>query len=886
MAKENLDETIRSAVRAYAAECEAAGRPPVLWTFAQQFPKHAKGAILANAIHKIAPGVPWRQYLAELQGVELFPFNQVECIRLRADEAAERKPHVRDARVPLEESCRLALLLGDGTSLPEELAAACRTRKGGGAVFLRQSRDWAKKGRDLRKKAGRLVADGETKQDLSFDELKAAVRKLVADQLTGDRAISAAGWILAPFFGGEEELQRIAREKKREARLQSRRQTRVGPSPVFSPGKRVERLLSGEVEGHPNCLHSLPPSPSWTVLVDETGSNFGAGATGFARGRMVAVFVPESTLLPNLPKKWHAVERTRAGFIDEVVETAGRLLGARCGILGIPVSDLPGTTAAERRLSCLADLLDLALRLLPVDGPTKLVLRIEQWGNVSGEAGDAILAGLVEGALHRLAFSFPSRATLVSVSGKVIPREGNTWNGYADAVAYAWGSDRMAGFLSKTRWIGPCFLEGSSASVLRKAMDAFRTDGIPAPADWTDLLSLVESEDDTSVVSAFLRSIGREAQFDPGIWRTFLDETRRHLDSKAIRMDLLGRQLRWLKKWEPVDAELPLRVRLMWLCAELAAGNHAGRGDLHGAKAFREEFDELCLRLFREDCPLCAHANLHLAVSYTNAFEFDKARLLLLPMRKWSVAEPGLRMWGRLQSTFGQLEAFSGSPILALRFFDEAVRLFRDLSEGSDDEISQTRAYAATAAMDAKTPDADERLAGYLWNGLYSDEALADAARRLAVSSEPKGKYKHHVILRRLVELPEDHPARVFYLSKKQQWSKPAVGHPWELIEFYRALLLPEGGERDARLETAFGLAMAEGGATLRVIAAVIRGATLRNGGSADARHAYRDFVERCAVELPALGEARLAALRGQLDPAARLDPLSLAKAVLPFNFR
>ena len=139
--------------------------------------------------------------------------------------------------------------------------------------------------------------------------------------------------------------------------------------------------------------------------------------------------------------------------------------------------------------------------------------------------------------------------------------------------------------------------------------------------------------------------------------------------------------------------------------------------------------------------------------------------------------------------------------------------------------------------------------------------------------------------LRRLVELPADHPARAAYLAEKPRWSQPAVGHPWELIEFYRALLLPAGPERNARLESAYDLALAEGGPTLQVIAAVIQGAAFYDGGDVD-RESYGDLVARCAEALPALGEARLAALRGQPDPATRLAPLDLARAVLPFNFR
>ena len=719
MTKEQLDSAILSALFAFESSRKPSDRPHCLWEFAPFFGKHA-GFKLSKAVHKLFPGAPWTDYVAGVPGVEVFRKGAADRIRLRPG-----TPIPVDGMAPkdraLAEECRLALLSGDGETLPEELAAKCREAKWGEGGLLSAAREWASAARKIRARAQKLVASGETRQDASFDTLARDAANLVRGRLTGNPAKDAMGWMLGPFYRGEEEVRRIVRLRNRT------------PAPGKTGGsadekkvaarleKQVARALSKPGASHPNSLPSLSPSPSWTVLIDETGFDFTPGSRESGRGRMVAVFVPEDTLLPDLPENWHAVELRAKGRLGDVFDVAGRLLTSQCGVLGVSVKDMPATTAHDQRLSCLEYLLSLGFRLLPVDGPTQLRLRVEQWGAFAERYGKNVLEVLAEGILKRLSSAFPERARLISTSGKVVDKRANAWNGYADAAAFAWGSPNMTPFLSLSRWAGTCFLEGKSADALRRAMDAFRWDGLPAPADWTTLLATSGHDEANSIASAFLRAIGQEAQADPDVWRLFLDETRRHLDSKAIRMDVLGRQLRWLEEWKPDDARLPSRARLMWLVAELAAANHAGRVDLHGAKAFREEFDELSLRLFREDCPLCAHAHLHLAVSFTNAFEFEKARLLLLPMRKWSVAEPGLRMWGRLQSTLGQLEAFHGATEAALRFFDEAVRLFRDLSEDSELDVSQTLAYAATAAMDARTPDADARLAAYLWDGPYSD---------------------------------------------------------------------------------------------------------------------------------------------------------------------
>ena len=636
--------------------------------------------------------------------------------------------------------------------------------------------------------------------------------------------------------------------------------------------------------GNANILTSLAPSEEWTVLIDETGSDFSSAATGKTRGRMVALFVPKERPLADLPEKWHAVDQGQLEGPGGVLDLIQRIQTAKCGLMGLPITALPYTTRDDQWFSCLEDLFALSLRLLPLDGKTKLSLFVEQRGVASGQTGTAMLEKTITDVLHRLARVFPERAKNIAVEGKVIRKEEHPWNGYADAAAFTWGSPTIEFVLKETGWLESCIIDRDSAALLKRALDALRSEDVPDAKDWRKLLSLAAADNEASLVSALLNALGQEAKANVEVWKTFLAEIAGHLDSKAIDMSLLARQLAWLQKWAPSDAALPPRMRLLWLSAQLATANHSGRTDLHETEAFRKEFDELCTRLYREDCPLVAHANLHLAVACTNAFEFEKARDLLLPLREWPIEGMGLRMEGRLLSSLGQYEAFLGNRTGALSLFDEAIALFKDLSEDSFGEIIQTSAYAATASMDAKTPDADERLAAYLWGGPFSEERLVAEARSLAASSEPIKKYSHHILLRRLVELSSNHPARAAYLAEKSRWAEPAVGHPWELIEFYRALLLPAGPERAARLETARDIALADGGPTLTVIAAVIRGAAFCDGGVD--REAYKNLVACCAESLPALGEARLAALRGQLDPATRLSPLDLAKAVLPFNFR
>lgn len=661
--------------------------------------------------------------------------------------------------------------------------------------------------------------------------------------------------------------------------------TMFNAAPAAQPSTNVSPLAEIR-DGKANVLTTLPSSEEWTVVIDDTGRDYSSTARGNSRGRLVALFVPKERPLTDLPRRWHACEKSLKGP-EGILDVVKRIQTAKCGLLGIPITALPDTTRQDRWFSCLEELIALSLRLLKIEGKTNISVFVEEREEAEGAVGTAMLNKTITDILHHLALVFPERARKITINGQIIAKDNHPWNGYADAAAFLWGSPTQQFILKETGWLGSCFLEQESADLLRRTRDAFRSEGVPDAQNWKNLLALTDADNEASLVKALLDALGQEAKENVEIWKTFLDEARRHLDSKAIRMSLLARQLEWLEQWEPDGASMPPRMRLAWLVAKLATANHEGRTDLHELDAFRKEFDELVERLHRESCPLCTFANLHLAVSYTNAFEFEKARALLLPMLEWPVEGMGLLMRGRLLSSLGQHEAFLGNPAGALPLFDEAISLFGELSEGASGEIKKTRAYAATAAGDAKTPEADERLAVYLWNGPFSEERFTTESRRLATSADPNDDYAHHILLRKLVGLPEIHPARVAYLSQKDKWSEPVVGHPWELIEFYRALLLPAGNERGIRLERAYNLALADNsGQTLQVIAAVIQGSAFCFDDAKTDREGYGDLVACCEEAIPALGDTRLAALRGQLDSSTRLAPLDLARKVLPFNFR
>ena len=130
---------------------------------------------------------------------------------------------------------------------------------------------------------------------------------------------------------------------------------------------------------HRSDLRARKPSPHWRVVIDESGSDFGPRAADAApdkKGRFVAVAIPvKKNVLQELPPTWHAVEvkRTNPQEVDKVIQ---RLLAADVGIFGLDVNSIP-TTPGDRWFDGVALLIDWILRLLPVEGPTKIDVLIE-----------------------------------------------------------------------------------------------------------------------------------------------------------------------------------------------------------------------------------------------------------------------------------------------------------------------------------------------------------------------------------------------------------------------------------------------------------------------------------------------------------------------------
>ena len=677
---------------------------------------------------------------------------------------------------------------------------------------------------------------------------------------------------------------RLNNERKRQQlgqRLTRLEPCRLKPAPTTLPNAPlVERRLSpaNNVPGlHSNDFRILSPASHWQLIIDETGSAFDETAMdAISRriGRFVGILVPlDNNTLPPLSCGWHAVDCSDTDEIDGVVQA---VLDAPVGVLGIDVLSLP-LTSGERWLDGVALLIDWTLRLMPINTPCKLEVKVEQRGVFQkGQTWDVVRRD----CLRRLALAFPARAAKFDLQIDVITKTGTQFNGYADAIAFTWAGTTASSKarLKCTGWEGTCLLSSTSnldARSMLYAWDAF-TQGVNLPpALWWDMASSPVACSPAALMNALLNLVGNETQVSPPLWNVFLNEVKTRMAAAPVDLQRLAAAIDWLRRYQPADAAILPAMQLVWLTVQLARANHIGKIE----QEWQAELERLGDQLFDEGAPLVCHADLHRAVEATNRYDFTGAQQALARWQNRPPSEPGLRYWGQLQSSFGQHAAFLGDNTGAIGFFKEALNAFARLSdpEARIQDSLQTGCYLAIASMDDTIMQplavraAVEKITG----------ALPEAAARLAASNGPDERYAHHLLLRWLVHRG-DEQTRQAYLDRRDEWDADE-GHPWPLIQIYRAILLHDTDPAAAcklALDGAERAFRADQGPTVRLIGVCCRVVALAWGvpwGEGDQE------LDRINKQIPAAAE-RTERLRAALHKTA--SPLDLLTTVLPFNFR
>lgn len=622
---------------------------------------------------------------------------------------------------------------------------------------------------------------------------------------------------------------------------------------------------------HPNDIRGLAPQSSWTLLLDETGSDFGGDirSKGLS-GKFVGLLVPDNgNCLHPLKSGWHAIDCVKTDDIDQVVQA---VLDAPCGVLGITTSALP-EDPNERWFDGMLGILEWVLRLLPLKGHTKLNVAIEARPPFKpGQYGKAVVRDVVA----HLARAWPDRAKLLEVSLKVIGKDGHPLNGYVDALAFTWGSQNPASRerLKCSGLEGTCLLNVTSRD-LAASWDAWDQPGGLSPLLWRDLASSPDGPKPNTITHAILSSLSDKCKRDVSIWQTYLDEAKSHLYGGAFNVTTVGRMVEWLEAAAPDASAIPPAIRLAWLTAKLAGANHVGKTE----SKWLQELNELSEKLREEDASVCCFAALHIAVSATNRFDFDTASKVLEEWSDLPPSIPGLRLWGQVKSSIGQHLAFAGKLAKAREAFSEALRAFARLSDPSvrAQELSQTSCYYSITMMDdtsVSDAEAYAALSEYLGNP-------ETAAESYATLTDDGTKFMHHTLLRYLV-FRGNQTVKDKYLKHQRSW-ECGTGHPWPLINAYRAILLRNRDNAEAQnliLDARDGALCPTQGATMHLIGSVLGAVGLSWGVDwPDAE----GVLERLTRELP-FAAASIQVIQDSIHKP--VESTAIMRAALPFNFR
>lgn len=796
-------------------------------------------------------------------------------------------------------------------------------------IFIKEHRSWGDDVDTIRN-IEKYIAE-ITEYDASLGQ---KVRKIYSDGQKLQKIMSQA--FSCGFSKNENELEKLKKEAKKLNALpfeikKIERQYQKGMDRAASSAKNrkiQKNIVFPEPDfdsdmANPFYIGNLAHAKNWNIFIDETGNRFDHGALNNEiskkdKGRFVAVLLPENSDLEEI-SSFHATDSDTLNII-KILEKLLCKSKVRSGIIGVTLDGM-AKIPINYWYNGLERLFDLILRLLPVEDNTVLNFMIEE----RGSSTSAMVQRCADSSLYRLAKANPARAAKIEVKADVYNKKSTAdktfiaYNGYVDSLACAWNGRRpeLVKILENYGLLNSCLLEGETQE-LHTVLDAVTANDFVSPEIWKSLLNSPDSVRHDSIVSKIISMLGNNMKDDIVLYKQYLDAVIYHLNSKAINIRALAKEINFLKKYQPSEAIMPPRLQLLWLTAKLAEANHRGNAEF----AAEERFKNLIAELYEEDAPLCCWATLHLAVKYTNAFQFDSAFKLVnnfmntinavvpcneLPsdfnrifekiisaltfpvkvvdtFKKILNARPakpaaitGLQYYGQLFSSRGQHWAFMGENGKAIEDFTFAIEIFNKLSiDDKYKDISQTGAYLMTAVMDYDSSSEND-----LRNAekIYFGEDIQKNIKSITVSNNDADKYKLHILMRYIASGKAPEYIKNIVLQQKNTW-KCGSGHPWEMIEFYRALLADSADERIKHFKQAHQLSQGYD-ATLHVIDAVILGSLLLDDNSVVDE--YIQLVDTCEKELPYLGN-RINILREQ--PQVRRPPLDLAKKVLPFNFR
>jgi tetratricopeptide (TPR) repeat protein len=637
---------------------------------------------------------------------------------------------------------------------------------------------------------------------------------------------------------------------------------------------------------HPNSIRYLKPCQQWTVVIDETGSNFdeSADSLGYSNkdlGRVVALIIPQRSESKLPPLKSHHATTASDAINDQIMQT---ILKTNVGVFGFTVKD-DGLSIRSHWSSAIVQLVRWTLLLLPMnEQPTKIKFLIEQ-RDYKANYPLELLAESIESEMRAMN---AQRFAHLNLSLAFIAKDGSPFNGYVDTVAHAWGSNAAVASdrLKKAQLENHCLLRPDTDAIERIYLAANAQKNL-TPIQWYEVCATLSTEPLTSLLHNIMLDIGQQVQKNTQQWQSYMAVVNDKLRTKTYQLKEVGAALDWLNSYRPEGQQLSAMARLQWHSAKLAQYNHEGKVDIDQVSSVLA----LANQLRNESAPDACSVALRIATAVTNNFEFDSAKPFIEKWLSEDIAVPGLLNHAKLHSTLGQLLAFKQQPAQAITHFEQAIVFFKQLSDQSlaQKDIAQTQTYQLIAMMDSATNAAI--LSKALWSHLQQYGSNSDKIVSKLAQSGHNERYAHHLLLRALVSHPDYFRAEITtYLAKITVCQEADDYHPWQWIEAYRAWLLLKAGKKDqatARFNRAINICTdEEQGATMHWIGSVISMMALKLGIRADDQTALsKDYLEALQQRLPNAPFAHLQAWNNDKTTTTHSGILKALQVCVPFNF-
>ena len=317
-------------------------------------------------------------------------------------------------------------------------------------------------------------------------------------------------------------------------------------------------------------------------------------------------------------------------------------------------------------------------------------------------------------------------------------------------------------------------------------------------------------------------------------------------------------------------------IKLLFTSIRLQNANHDGNPAK--IEKYLADYDEKRAKAIQlREFEIAADCELHLAVHYNDMFQFDKA-LDTLSRNEFYFDSLKLPTLGKFYSSLGQNKSIKKDFDEAKRWFNKALEEFNKSEDrGKALEIEQTSVYRLFNALEGNDPEYPKMFTGFFGTS-------PEIAARFAKENSVADQYKHHLLVRSLFSRNDLGEFKAAYLAEKESWDF-LPQHPWQLIEFYRAMLLNDEADSFKHLENALAICEnEEHGGIIYLIGAVISaaGATKFSGDK-------KEFLQKKALEFVEKAEnmrviaKETAMLREKIKENCGIENIL---EILPFNYR